>query len=121
MIYISLYEYLYDSFETLNEYQMQFIDKIKYIIIHYLYESPIEVINVSSLANELTNLNILIEKFDINEPSKKIEYLTTFNNELESGGKTLNKTRRKLRTKKNNRKKLETKRNNRRKLGTKKR
>ena len=121
MIYISLYEYLYDLFETLNEYQMQFIDKIKYIIIHYLYESPIEVINVSSLANELTNLNILIEKFDINHASKKLEYFTSFNNQLESGGKTIDKTRRKLGTKKNNRKKLKTKRNNRRKLGTKKR
>ena len=101
MIYISLYEYLYNSFETLNEYQMQFIDKIKYIIIHFLYESPIEEINVSSLANELTKLNSLIEKFNIDEPSKKIEYFNSFKNENESGGKTINKTRRKIGSRKN--------------------
>ena len=57
MIYVSLYEYLYKSFETLNEYQMRFIDKIKYIIIHFLYENPITLIDTSSLINELTNLN----------------------------------------------------------------
>ena len=56
MIYISLYESLYSSFEKLNEAQMQFISKIKYIVIHFLYENPINEINVSSLVNELTNL-----------------------------------------------------------------
>ena len=111
MIYISLYEYLYNSFETLNEYQMQFIDKIKYIIIHFLYESPIEEINVSSLANELTKLNSLIENFDIDKPSKKIEYFNSFKNEVESGGKT----RRKFGSRKNI-----GSRRNKRKLGTKK-
>ena len=117
MIYISLYEYLYNSFETLNEYQMQFIDKIKYIIIHYLYESPIEEINVSSLANELTKLNSLIENFGIDKPSKKIEYFNSFKNEVESGGKTINKTRKKLGSRKLGSKKLGPRT---RKLGTKK-
>jgi hypothetical protein len=69
MIYVSLYEYLYKSFETLNEYQMRFIDKIKYIIIHFLYENPITLIDTSSLINELTNLNKVIEQFDIDNPS----------------------------------------------------
>ena len=124
MIYISLYEYLYNSFETLNEYQMQFIDKIKYIIIHFLYESPIEVINVSSLANELTKLNSLIENFDIDKPSKKIEYFNSFKNEVESGGKTRRKlgsiklgTRRKIGSRRS-RKIFGSRRT--RKLGTKK-
>ena len=122
MIYISLYEYLYNSFETLNEYQMQFIDKIKYIIIHYLYESPIEEINVSSLANELTKLNSLIENFGIDKPSKKIEYFNSFKNEVESGGKTINKTRKKLGSRKLGSKKLGSKKlgPRTRKLGTKK-
>ena len=74
MIYISLYEYLYNTFDDLNEYQMEFITKIKYIIIHFLYENPLEPINVSSLVNELTNLNTIIEKFNINHSSKKLEY-----------------------------------------------
>jgi hypothetical protein len=73
MIYITLYEYLYNTFNDLNEYQIEFITKIKYIIIHFLYESPLEPINVSSLVTELTNLNTIIAKFNINNSSKKLE------------------------------------------------
>jgi hypothetical protein len=95
MIYVSLYEYLYSSFETLDEYQIQFIDKIKYIIIHFLYESPIQEINVSLLVNELTNLNSLINKFNINNTSTKLEYYVSLDNvdETEKGGKFLKKTK----------------------------
>jgi hypothetical protein len=53
---------------------MEFISKIKYIIIHFLYESPIEPIDVSSLVEELTSLNKVIEKFDKNVDSKRLEY-----------------------------------------------
>jgi hypothetical protein len=74
MIYIALYQHLYNTFEDLNEYQIEFITKIKYIIIHFLYESPLEPIKVSSLVNELTKLNTIIEKFNINNSSKKLEY-----------------------------------------------
>jgi hypothetical protein len=87
MTYIILYEYLYDSFNKLNEYQMQFIDKIKYIVIHFLYENPTELINVSSLAKELTNLNAIINNFTIDEPSKKLNYLNKINTYSSSGGK----------------------------------
>jgi hypothetical protein len=66
MIYITFYEYLYNTFDNLNKYQIEFITKIKYIIIHFLYESPLEPINVSSLVDELTNLNTIIEKFNLN-------------------------------------------------------
>ena len=75
-IYIILYEELYKSYNDLNEYQMQFINKIKYIIIHFLYESPITPIDVSSLVNELTNLNKIIKNFDKNTGSKKLEYVS---------------------------------------------
>jgi hypothetical protein len=104
---------------------MRFIDKIKYIIIHFLYETPIEEINVSSLANELTKLNSMIENFDIETSSSKLDYLNTFeinsenggNNENngnnENGGKKTNKT------KKNNRIFNKNKINN-KKRGTKK-
>ena len=95
MIYISLYEKLYSSFETLNEYQMQFISKIKYIIIHFLYESPTEEINIASLVDELTKLNSLIEKFDIDHTSRKLEYL-----ENENSGKTI-KSKQQNKTKRN--------------------
>jgi hypothetical protein len=82
MIYIEFYRNLYNSFKTLNEYQMEFIIKIKYIIIHFLYENPINPIDVSSLTNELTNLNKLIDKFDVTHSSKKIEYLSSFENNI---------------------------------------
>lgn len=62
MTYISLYEYVYDSSNILAEFQIKFINKIKYIIIHFLYESPIEPINLSSLIDELTKLNPILEK-----------------------------------------------------------
>jgi hypothetical protein len=64
MTYIVLYEHLYDSFNKLSNYQIQFINKLKYIIIHFLYENPIEPINISSLIQELTNLNPILEKMD---------------------------------------------------------
>jgi len=93
-IYISLYEHVYSSFETLNEYQMQFIGKIKYIIIHFLYESPTEEINTTSLVDELTKLNLLIDKFDIEHTSKKLEYLENKNSEKIMKSKQENKTKR---------------------------
>lgn len=83
MIYISLYEHLYDSFNKLNHYQMEFITKIKYIIIHFLYENPINPIDIASLVNELTNLNKIIEKFDIKQPSKKLEYVSILKNNVD--------------------------------------
>ena len=61
---------------------MEFITKIKYIIIHFLYENPLEPIDVSSLVNELTNLNTIIEKFNINNSSKKLEYVSTLQNNI---------------------------------------
>ena len=112
MVYICLYEYLYSSFEKLNDYQMQFISKIKYIVIHFLYNSPTNKINVSSLVDELTNLNLLIEQFDIDQDSKKLEYLLS----LENGGavsKNKNKTKTNTKKEKNrkNRKTRKTRKN----------
>ena len=64
MIYMALYQYLYNTFDDLNQYQIECMTKIKYIIIHFLYETPLEPINVSSLVNELTKLNKIIERDD---------------------------------------------------------
>ena len=95
MIYISLYEYLYDSFDELNEYQMEFITKLKYIIIHFLYESPISPIDISSLVNELTSLNKVIEKFEIDHSSRKLEYVSTLEDSLREVGFLANQKREK--------------------------
>jgi hypothetical protein len=101
MIYITLYEYLYNTFDDLNEYQMEFITKIKYIIIHFLYENPLEPINISSLVNELTKLNTIIEKFNINNSPKKLDY--SFMLENNKGGFSKRRFKRfSKQTKKNN-------------------
>ena len=115
MIYIEFYRNLYNSFNTLNEYQMEFIIKIKYIIIHFLYETPINPIDISSLTNELTNLNKLIDKFDVTHSSKKIEYISSLedningfiknkNKNLKTKDKTKDKTKKKRRKNKENQK-----------------
>jgi hypothetical protein len=98
MIYIVLYEYLYESFNELNQYQMEFISKIKYIIIHFLYESPIEPIDVSSLVEELTSLNKVIEKFDDEQISKKLEYVSSLEDNI--GGFVKNNKIKKSKTRK---------------------
>jgi hypothetical protein len=99
MIYISMFEKLYPQFDKLNEYQMQFINKVKYIIIHFLYESPVKPIVVDDLVKELTSLNTLVEKFDLNVTPRKGEYLLSLS---EKGGKSeikqnTNKTRKRIR------------------------
>ena len=112
MIYIEFYNNLYNTFNTLNEYQMEFIIKIKYIIIHFLYESHIIPIDISSLTNELTNLNKLIEKFDVTHSSKKIEYISKLKNNVDGfiknkitkkkRGKYGEKTRKQMKKKRRN-------------------
>lgn len=78
MIYMIFLDHLYEIYnDTANEnvsnvsnplgmntYHLQFIDKIKYIIIHFLFENSTEVINISKLATELQALNSLIKKFN---------------------------------------------------------
>ena len=83
MIYMVFLDHLYeiynDNSEQLNVYHMQFIDKIKYIIIHFLFENPTEIIDINKLAAELQTLNTLIGKFDTvtNKEGKdeKVNYL----------------------------------------------
>ena len=75
MIYLSMFERLYKDFNNLNEYKMQIINKIKYIIIHFLYDNPIQIIPIEALVKELKGLNNIIAKFNTNEVSKKLEYL----------------------------------------------
>jgi len=87
MIYVVFLDHLYENYDEdhdnskLNVYHMQFIDKIKYIIIHFLFENPTEVININKLAAELQSLNGLIAKFDTggikeeNVKEEKVNYL----------------------------------------------
>jgi hypothetical protein len=77
MVYISLYEELYLKYNDLTEYQSKFMEQIKYIIIHFLYENPINEININELVMELQKINDICQHFDtdINVPSLKHDYL----------------------------------------------
>jgi hypothetical protein len=112
MIYIDLYEKFFDiyNYDTLNEYQTKFANKIKYIIIHFLFENPTEVINVNQLADELKEFNFIItnKHFDDKSPmdSLKNKYLTSLtiiqNDDIEEiGGGIKNKSNDKITNKRN--------------------
>jgi serine/threonine protein kinase len=104
-VYITLYEKEYSRFDDLTEFQMMFLTKLKYIIIHFLYETPTQAINVKELVEELTKLNDILSKFDYKTPSRKLEYLhdSEIWSVAELGGKSNRNNNTK--TKKNRRKK----------------
>ena len=127
MIYMVFLDHLYeiynDNSEQLNVYHMQFIDKIKYIIIHFLFENPTEIIDINKLAAELQTLNTLIGKFDTvtNKEGKdeKVNYLLSLTkiaaDDIKEIGGELNKTKNRGRTNKRRYKTLKRRTNNRRK------
>jgi serine/threonine protein kinase len=86
-IYISFLEYLYNNVKDITAYQMQFINKIKYITVHFLYESPTEPINTDELINELTSLNKIIKHFNAVFVKTKIRRRTS-NNKTKKNKKT---------------------------------
>jgi len=115
MIYLSMFERLYKDFNNLNEYQMQFINKIKFIIIRFLYENPIQLIPVEALVKELKDLNNIIAKFNINDVSSKLEYLKDSGELTNTNVTTINKkntitnTKKRYKIRKNKTKKYKTK------------
>jgi len=105
MVYIALYEELFENYDTLYESQMQFIDHIKYIIIHFLFENPTTTIDITELVNELTKLNTFCEQFNTKMPSKKLNYLRSLTKKQKSNNKKQTKKNNKNNNKKNNNKK----------------
>jgi hypothetical protein len=81
MLYMVFLDHIQEVFKNnkMNSGHDQFIQKIKYIIIHFLFETPTEVININKLAAELQTLNGLIEQF--NKPnagnSEKVDYFAS--------------------------------------------
>ena len=57
MIYLSIFEQIHSRSKNMNKYHIELLNKIKYIIIHFLYESPTQPINTDDLVIELTNLD----------------------------------------------------------------
>jgi hypothetical protein len=106
----SLHE-IYDEDGEMGENQLKFIEKIKYIIIHFLFENPTEIIDINKLAIELQSLNEIISKFDnMNSTNKKqdtMNYITSItkvdsNDIVEIGGSTTTTKRRTTTTKRTN-------------------
>jgi general stress protein CsbA len=62
----------------LSNLQLQLIDKIKYIMFHYLFEAPLKVIDIDKVALELQNLNSIIENTNINIVKKDLKRINEF-------------------------------------------
>jgi hypothetical protein len=101
MVYMTFYEKVYENYDKLNEYQMEFILTIKRIIVRYLYEDPLKPIDVSMLKDELTKMNLIIDKFSINDKSRKHEYYSKMKESI--GGFTKNKKKITIKNKRNRR------------------
>ena len=67
IVYMEFLDNLYEIYKDKNKltlYHLRFIEKIKYIIIHFLFENPTEAINITKLAFELRSLNTIISHFE---------------------------------------------------------
>jgi hypothetical protein len=64
MVYIAIYERIFDHISELNTSQINILNEIKYIFYHYLFENPVERININELTNSLKKLNVLFEKIN---------------------------------------------------------
>jgi hypothetical protein len=64
MIYMPLISFLYDKYNNLNVNEKKLFNKLKYIIVHFLFETPCEVINITELEKELKQLNNLFQATD---------------------------------------------------------
>jgi serine/threonine protein kinase len=69
MIYINFLDQIYAlyGYNNLNENQSLFVNKIKYIVVHFLFESPTESIvtnRLDELVSELQDLNGIIANFN---------------------------------------------------------
>ena len=77
MIYMPIITILYENYSKLNEDEMKLFEKIKYIIIHFLFETSITPIQTNDLVNELRKLNLFLKESNKNIFSTKIMSSTT--------------------------------------------
>jgi hypothetical protein len=79
IIYMEFLDNIYEIYkDNLTLYHLRFIEKIKYIIIHFLFENPTEVININKLAYELRSLNNIIADFEKNNSNKTTNTLSEY-------------------------------------------
>jgi hypothetical protein len=73
MTYSTIIKQLVKSSENtkyLSKSELMLVNKIKYIMFHYLFEAPLKVIDINKVAEELQSLNNILEKDlkDFSEP-----------------------------------------------------
>ena len=108
IIYMAFLDNLYENYKDTNKmnmYHSQFIEKIKYIIIHFLFENPTEVIDINKLAYELHSLNAIIANFEKNDVNRtSLTYFTSLtkisNNDIKEIGGNIKRKNRSYRTNK---------------------
>jgi hypothetical protein len=106
IIYMAFLDNLHENYKDINKmnsYHSQFIEKIKYIIIHFLFENPTEVIDINKLAYELRSLNNIIANFEKNDSNHiSSTYFTSLtkisNNDIKDIGGNIKRKGRSYRT-----------------------
>ena len=106
MIYVVFLNRLYQlyGYNNLNEKQSLLVSKIKYIVVHFLFESPTEAIvlnRLDELVAELNGLNDIIS--DFSKSNKKYNnnlFLLSKKDIQEIGGSSNRKTRKTRKTRK---------------------
>ena len=61
MVYSSILEEMFNRFDKLNGKELLIYDKLKYLIIHFLFEDPLKVIDIDELVKELHNLGQILK------------------------------------------------------------
>ena len=89
MIYMPFVSHLYANYSKLNPSELKLFEALKYIIIHFLYETAITPIPIEDLCESLTKLNPLLQNSNI--VSSK-----TFSNSSRTRKKTSSKRSRKI-------------------------
>jgi serine/threonine protein kinase len=64
MIYMPFISFLYDKYNDLNKYEKKLFNKLKYIIVHFLFENPCDPIDMNELSKELKTINNLFQESD---------------------------------------------------------
>jgi serine/threonine protein kinase len=60
--YLPILEDYYNDYDILNVGELKVFEKIRHIVIHYLFETATEVVDVEDLAEQLKGLNILFSE-----------------------------------------------------------
>lgn len=61
MVYSSILEEMYNKFNKLSGKELLIFEKIKYLIVHFLFEDPLIPINIPELYKELHNLGQILK------------------------------------------------------------